>query len=219
MNTNQKENSEFDSQKMVEIPKNIFRCESCNKRVDEVDNYCKHCGNNLKLIHVNSANKLSFVIDCVKNLPFDAGLNYVSKILKGSKSILKRGNQKSDFCNYGIFSDDTIKQTKVYLDELVNQGFLELYTVPKSANLKVKIGDMTEISEELISEKILFESKIENEPSKDNAIQAGESWSDLLDQELEFLYAKQMSIIDLMAHFERSRGGITARLKRLGLME
>ena len=205
-----------------QINKTKNNCLFCKKQIDIGDNYCRHCGGNLKQPSLSknpSQNDLNTIIDCVKNMPFEAGINYTTKILKGSKSILKNGNKPSDFMHYGSLFNHTMDKIKTYLDYLVSEGILAVYESGNFGNIKVKIGDLNLQND---TTKISVEDELgdlnkKKQKTKTNA--AGEPWSDLLDQELEFLYAKQMSIIDLMAHFERSRGGITARLKRLGLME
>ena len=47
----------------------------------------------------------------------------------------------------------------------------------------------------------------------------GQPWTDELDAELTRLHRRGFSTKDLAAHFQRSRGGISSRLKKLGLIE
>jgi len=47
----------------------------------------------------------------------------------------------------------------------------------------------------------------------------GEPWTNELDAELAALHGRGFSTKDLVAHFQRSRGGISSRLKKLGLIE
>lgn len=44
-------------------------------------------------------------------------------------------------------------------------------------------------------------------------------WSDEADQRLEKLFHKGKSIEDLMSIFQRNRGSITSRLRKLGLTQ
>lgn len=47
----------------------------------------------------------------------------------------------------------------------------------------------------------------------------GQRWTDELDAELTRLHGRGFSTKDLAAHFQRSRGGISSRLMKLGLIE
>lgn len=47
----------------------------------------------------------------------------------------------------------------------------------------------------------------------------GQPWTNELDAELTVLHGRGFGTKDLAAHFQRSRGGILSRLKKLGLIE
>ena len=47
----------------------------------------------------------------------------------------------------------------------------------------------------------------------------GQPWTDELDAELTRLHGRGLSTKDLAAHFQRSRGAISSRLMKLGLIE
>lgn len=49
--------------------------------------------------------------------------------------------------------------------------------------------------------------------------QHGQRWTDELDAELTRLHGRGFSTKDLSAHFQRSKGGISSRLIKLGLIE
>ncbi|HEY1038894.1 MAG TPA: hypothetical protein VGF30_05780 [Bacteroidia bacterium] len=48
---------------------------------------------------------------------------------------------------------------------------------------------------------------------------AYKSWTDGLDNELKTMYLAGIKTKDMMKHFDRSRGAITSRIKKLGLKE
>ena len=131
----------------------FLTCDHCKHPIKQNDNFCAKCGTSLKILmeedikaEENEKDDKELILECVRDLKFDVGVNYLSNILKGSKTVLVNGNNPEDFTNYGVFKLKRVKDIKKEVLILIEEGLL---TNIKGAygNLKVKLA-INEIKKE-----------------------------------------------------------------------
>lgn len=219
----------------------IFQCE-CGNSVEETDNFCSSCGRKLSLDKTPADQSQSFsvkdekdlILECIADLPFEVGVNYLSDILKGSKSVLTRGNKEEDFVNFGQLADMQKREIKELVNNLIDSGVVGLYKAKSGYNKVCLTKDLKDrINEVQMSSSLSssfsdnsnnqVENKIQTEKSgnwiKEEAQKkhrnAYEPWSIEDDNKLKVQYCEGKSIKELAIIFKRSEGAIIARIEKL----
>lgn len=211
----------------------IYQCTSCNNLVQPSDKFCSNCGASLLKREATASKKTNdesfkqkdykdIIIECIADLKFDVGVNYLAKILKGSKTVIKDGNKTENFTNFGAFSDLTTEQISYQIEQLIDANIIGLFP-GNFGNMKVTIEN-SEVEFQSPLETPLVKTiakkgnwiKVEAQKKFRNAY---EPWTPDQDQQLELLFCEGKSIKELMEIMNRSRGAINARIEKLELEE
>lgn len=202
----------------------IYQCTNCKKQVSQNDKFCSSCGqslldNNKQSISqpnnekVKNEGDIDIILECIKHLKFDVSVNFLSKILKGSKSIIKDNNNPKEFHLFGVFSDRNLKQITYQIELLIDANIIALF--PNNfGNMKVKIEPYDKWD---TSKPIAITGNWIKDSAQRKFNNAYEPWSESDDQQLELFYCEGKSISELMKIMKRSRGAITSRIKKLEL--